>query len=270
MFAPLHAAPAIEAIGFAGEHFPGARQVACFDTAFHAGMPERAHRLPLPARFPAVRRYGFHGLSYEYVMSTLGPVPPARVVIAHLGNGASLAAVKDGRGIDTTMGLTPTGGVMMGTRTGDLDPGVLIYLAREHGLDPDALEHLVDRESGLLGVGGTSEMKTLLERADRDPAAAQAIEMFCYAIRKAIGSLMAALGGLDLLIFTGGIGEAAAPIRAQVCDGLGCFGVSLDATLNQAGAGVISAGRLPVEVKVVKTDEALITARHAWKVLIGR
>jgi acetate kinase len=254
----------IEAI--AARH-PGMPQVVCFDTAFHATLPEVARRLPLPDRFNAVRRYGFHGLSYEYVMSTLGVEPPPRIVIAHLGNGASLVAVKDGRAIDTTMGLTPTGGILMGTRSGDLDPGVLVYLARSNGLGPDALEHLVDRESGLLAVGGTSDMKTLLERSRSDPRARLAVQMFGYAVRKAIGAFAAALGGIDLLAFTGGIGERAAPIRAEACRGLEPFGIEVDAERNARDEEVISGASSRSVVRVVTANEDLVIARHARRLV---
>jgi acetate kinase len=230
-------------------------------------MPEVARRLPLPDRFKEIRRYGFHGLSYEYVMSALGPAAPSRIVIAHLGNGASLVAVKDGRSIDTTMGLTPAGGILMGTRPGDLDPGVLIYLAREKGLGPDALEQLVDRESGLVAIGGTSDMKTLLERSPSDPRAQLAVEMFGYSVRKAIGAFAAALGGLDLLVFTGGIGEHAAPVRAEACRGLEPFGIEVDAKRNAAHAAIISAASSRAVVRVVTTDEDAVIARHARRLV---
>ncbi len=265
--APLHMPASIAGIEAIAARHPTLPQVVCFDTAFHATLPEVARRLPLPDRFKDVRRYGFHGLSYEYVMSTLGDAP-SRIVIAHLGNGASLVAVKDGRAIDTTMGLTPTGGILMGTRTGDLDPGVLVYLAREKGLGPDALEHLVDRESGLLAIGGSSDMKTLLERVETDSRARLAVEMFGYAVRKAIGAFAAALGGIDLLVFTGGIGERAAKVRAEACRGLEPFGIEVDAERNAHNEEIISGTRSCSVVRVVKTDEDLVIARHARR-LVG-
>lgn len=190
-------------------------------------------------------------------------------MIAHLGNGASLVAVKDGLAIDTTMGLTPTGGILMGTRTGDLDPGVFVYLAREKGLGPDALEHLVARESGLLAVGGTSDMKLLLERSATEPRARLAVDMFTYAVKKAIGAFAAALGGVDLLVFTGGIGERAAPIRAEACRGLEPFGIDIDAERNARNEEIISARSGRVVVRVIRADEALIVARHAWRLAVG-
>lgn len=265
--APLHMPACIAGIEAIAARYTGMPQVACFDTAFHATLPEVARRLPLPDRFRDVRRYGFHGLSYEYVMSTLGADVPPRIVIAHLGNGASLVAVKDGRAIDTTMGLTPTGGILMGTRTGDLDPGVLIYLARTNGLDSDALEHLVDRESGLLAVGGTSDMKILLERSGTDPHARLAVEMFAYAVRKAIGAFAAALGGIDLLVFTGGIGERAAPIRAEACRGLEPLGIEVDAERNARNEETISGAASRSVVRVVTTHEDLVIARHARRLV---
>jgi acetate kinase len=266
--APLHLPAAIAAIEAIAARRPDLPQVACFDTAFHATLPEVARRLPLPERFDhaGVRRYGFHGLSYEYVVSALGPAPPRRVVIAHLGNGASLAAVKDGRAVDTTMGFTPTGGVMMGTRTGDLDPGVLFYLAREQGFDLRALEELVEREGGLLGVGGVSDMQALLARAPTDPRAKLAVAMFGYSVKKAIGAFAAALGGLDLLVFTGGIGEHAAPVRAAACEGLDGIGIRLDPARNTRDADVVSADGSPCTIRVIPTNEDLVIARHALRV----
>ena len=269
--APLHLPGAIEGILAVSARHPELPQVACFDTAFHASMPERARRLPLPDCFyqEGVRRYGFHGLSYEYVMSTLGPEVPSRIVIAHLGNGSSLVAVRDGRAIDTTMGCTPAGGILMGTRSGDLDPGVLVYLMREKKFSVDMLEQLVDRQSGLLAIGGTSDMKTLLERAPEDAQARLAVAMFGYGVRKAIGGLVAALGGIDLLVFTGGIGEHAAEVRAHACEGLDSFGIRLDSERNDRSDEVISANLSACSVRVVKTNEDLIVARHAFRIVRG-
>jgi acetate kinase len=266
--APLHLPSAIAAIDAVSARLPALPQVACFDTAFHATLPEVASRLPLPDRFVAagVRRYGFHGLSYEYVMSVLGPSAPRRVVIAHLGSGASLVAVREGRAIDTTMGLTPTGGVPMGTRTGDLDPGVLLFLARTIGLSPDELEHVVDRESGLLAIGGTADMKMLVARSRSDARARLAVEVFGYAVRKSIGALAAALGGIDLLVFTGGIGEHAPEVRAEACRGLDALGIALDPAENARNADVVSTGESRCAVRVIPTDEDRIVARHAHRV----
>ena len=264
-FAPLHLPAEIAQIEAVAQRFPGLPQVVCFDTAFHHAMPELAARLPLPRSLweAGIRRYGFHGLSYEYIVAQAGAAALGRAVIAHLGNGASMAAVRDGEPVDTTMGLTPTGGFMMGTRSGDLDPGVLLHLLTHRGLDATALDHLVNSEAGLLGVSGRSpDMKTLLDERARDPHAAQAVEMFCYQVRKHIGALAAALGGLDTLVFTGGIGERAAPVRRAACRGLEHLGVRLDERQNDAGAGVISAPGASCTVRVMRTDEDLMIARH--------
>src|SRR5262249_54546730 len=194
----------------AASRFPDLPQVACFDTAFHRHLPDIAQRFPLPRRLwrEGVRRYGFHGLSFEYILTALGPAARGRLIIAHLGNGASLAAVLDSRPLDTTMGFTPAGGLMMGTRSGDLDPGILIHLMQSKNLDSKQLDDLVNLHAGLLGVSGvSSDMKTLLEHRDHEPHAAEAVELFCYQLRKHIGALTAVLGGLDTLIFTGGIGR---------------------------------------------------------------
>jgi acetate kinase len=263
--APLHLPAAIDGIEAVAAHFPGLPQVACFDTAFHRRMPAVAQRLALPRAMwdEGVRRYGFHGLSYEYVVAEVGAQALGRAVIAHLGNGASLAAVRDGQPIDTTMGLTPTGGVMMGTRSGDLDPGVLLYVLRRHGGDAAALERLVNQDAGLRGVSGTSaDMQTLLERRAHDPHAAQAVEMFCYQVRKQVGAFAAALGGLDTLVFTGGIGERAAPVRREVCRELAHLGITLDPGRNDAHAAIVSADGSACTVRVVTTDEDLMIARH--------
>jgi acetate kinase len=266
--APLHNPPALEGMRVAGARLPGTPQVACFDTAFHSTLPEVARTLPLPRRYleHCVRRYGFHGLSYEYIARRMGARARGRVVIAHLGNGASLAALRDGCSIDTTMGMTPTGGVMMGTRSGDLDPGVLLYLLREEDLGADDLERAVDREAGLLGASGTSaDMATLLTL--EDPDARLAVELFAYQVRKAVGALAAALGGLDRLVFTGGIGEHAAPVRWAVCRGLEHLGVELDAAANSAAAEQISTPQSRCPVHVIPTDEDAMIARHVYELL---
>lgn len=268
--APLHLPSELEVIQATSDHFPDLPQVLCFDTAFHRALPELAQRFPLPRGLwdEGIRRYGFHGLSYEYVLGTLGPSARGRTVIAHLGNGASLAAVKDGRPLDTTMGLTPIGGVMMGTRSGDLDPGVLLYLIRKQGYDAERLDRVVQREAGLLGVSQiSSDMKMLLERRDRDARASEAIAMFCYSIRKSIGALAAVLGGLDTLVFTGGIGERAAVVRWEICEGLDHLGVVLDERRNAAHGDIISSTGSPCTVRVVATDEDLMIARHTKAVL---
>ncbi len=264
-FAPLHLPVALAGIEAVAARLPGVPQVVCFDTAFHRGMPAVAQRLPLPRALwdAGIRRYGFHGLSYEYVVQAVGAAALGRAVIAHLGNGASLAAVRDGRSVDTTMGFTPAGGCMMGTRPGDLDPGVLVHLLAQRGYDAAALERLVERESGLRGVSGlTADMQTLLARRADEPGAREAVELFCYSVRKHVGALAAVLGGLDTLVFTGGIGENAAPVREEICRGLEHLGIRLDARRNAAHAAVVSAAESRCTVRVVPTDEDLMIARH--------
>jgi acetate kinase len=271
-FAPLHLPLELEAIEAIASRFPGVAQVACFDTGFHRQMPEVARRLALPRALwdEGLCRYGFHGLSYEYVMETLGPAAPARVVIAHLGNGASMAAVRDRRAADTTMGFTPSGGFMMGTRSGDLDPGLLVYLINQRGYDGRRLERMVNHESGLLGVSAISaDVKTLLEKRAAEPQAALAIEMFCYQVRKQIGAFAAALGGLDLLVFTGGIGERAAPVRSEVCHGLEFLGIELDRRRNETHADPISSSASRCLVRVIPTNEDLMIARHTRRLILA-
>jgi acetate kinase len=270
---PDHLPQAIAAIRAVQRAYPLLPQVACFDTAFHRRMPRVAQIFALPRRFAddGVLRYGFHGLSYESIMQQLraldGVAANGRVVIAHLGNGASMAAVRGGRGIDTTMGLTPTGGLVMGTRSGDLDPGVLLSLLQRERMVPTALNALVNRQAGLLGVSGISaDMRDLLARQATDPAAAEAIELFCYQARKFLGALAAALGGLDTLVFTAGIGEHAAPIRERICAGLEFLGIRLDPERNRAHAPIISAEGSLVTVRVMTTDEDRMIARHTVQV----
>jgi acetate kinase len=271
-FAPLHLPSAIQGIEAVAARFPALPQAACFDTAFHRRMPEVAQRLPLGRDLwdEGVRRYGFHGLSYEYIVAPLGAAAQGRMVIAHLGNGASLAAVLNGQPLDTTMGFTPTGGVMMGTRSGDLDPGVLIHLLHDKGYDADQLDELVNHQAGLLGVSGLSpDMKTLLEQREREPLAAQAVELFCYQLRKHIGALTAVLGGLDTLLFTGDIGERAAPVRWEVCRGLAYLGIALDQEENAMHAEVISTSGSDCTVRVIATNEDLMIARHTRTLLFS-
>ena len=271
-FAPLHLPAAIAGIEAVTARFHGVPQVVCFDTAFHRPMPEVSQRLPLPRALWAkgVRRYGFHGLSYEYVVATVGAATLGRAVIAHLGNGASMAAVRDGAPVDTTMGFTPTGGFMMGTRSGDLDPGVLVHLLAHEGYDVAAVERLVDQEAGLLGVSGiTADMKTLLAVRQKEPAAAEAVELFCHQLRKTVGALAAVLGGIDTLVFTGGIGEHAAPVRWEACSGLEHLGMRLDRERNARHDPVISVDESACTVRVVPTDEDLMIARHTRTVLSG-
>jgi acetate kinase len=273
--APDHLPQAILAIHAMSREYPALSQVACFDTAFHRRMPRQAHQYALPRRLGegGVVRYGFHGLSYEYIMYELRVLAPAevdsRVIIAHLGNGASMAAVRAGISVETTMGFSPAGGLVMGTRSGDLDPGVLIYLL-EQGMTPKALDELVNKQAGLLGVSGTTEdMSELLESEATDPRAAEAIELFCYQARKFLGALTAVLGGLDTLVFTGGIGEHAASVRARICEGLEFLGIRLDERRNVSSEPVISRDGSPTTVRVIKTDEDLMIARHTRQV-IGR
>jgi acetate kinase len=254
--------------------YPNVPQVACFDTAFHRQMPSVAQMYPLPRDLweNGVARYGFHGLSYEYILQELrgldGDAAGGRVIVAHLGHGASMAAVHRGVGVDTTMGLTPTGGLVMSTRTGDLDPGVLLYLLESRGLDPAALSRLVNKEAGLLGVSGSSaDMQDLLAREEADPRAAEAVALFCYQARKFLGALVAALGGLDTLVFTAGIGEHAAAIRARICDGLEYLGLQVDAARNAAHESIISSDTSRVVVRVIPTDEDLMIARHTHRLI---
>lgn len=274
---PAHLPQALAAIEAAGDAFPGVPQVACFDTAFHRGMPRVARLFALPRELAeaGVVRYGFHGLSYESILDQLrGPGiggAGGRLVVAHLGSGASMAAVRDGRGVETTMGFTPTGGLVMGTRAGDLDPGVLLYLLRERGLDAAALDELVNRRAGLLGVSGVSaDMRDLLAREAADPAAADAVALFCHQAKKFLGALAATLGGLDTLVFTGGVGEHAAPVRERVCAGLEFLGVRLDPARNRAHAPIVSRDGGPVTVRVMRSDEDLVIARHAGRLLRRR
>jgi acetate kinase len=255
--------------------FPDLPQVACFDTAFHHDLPRVARLLPIPRRYEAkgVRRYGFHGLSYAFLMGELTRVAgtdaaQGRVILAHLGNGASLAAVRDGKPMDTSMSFTPTGGVPMSTRSGDLDPGLVWYLARVEGLDARHFNQMVNLESGLLGVSETSsDMRELLERETQDVRAAEAVALFCYQAKKWIGAFAAALGGLDTLVFAGGIGENSPAVRARICGGLEFLGIELDAARNAASEGVISAAAGRVAVRVIRTDEERMIARTVCRVL---
>ncbi len=272
-FAPLHLPAAIAAVETLAARCPGLPQVVCFDTTFHRTMPESAWRLPIPDALTdaGIRRYGFHGLSYEYLVATIGADALGRAVLAHLGSGASLCAVRDGRSVHTTMGLTPTGGIVMSSRSGDLDPGVLIFLARELGYDPDHLERLVEHEAGLVALSGDSaDMRTLLgRRAAGDKRAVLAVDVFATTVRMQIGAYAALLGGVDTVVFTGGIGASAAPVRAEVCAGLEGLGVRVDDARNAVDAPVISSDEATVTTRVLETDEALMVARHTRSVLSG-
>jgi acetate kinase len=255
--------------------FPHVPQVACFDTAFHHDLPRVARLLPIPRRYEAkgVFRYGFHGLSYAYLMQELerlggAKAAMANVVLAHLGNGASMAAVRDGRSIDTTMAFTPAAGLVMSTRSGDLDPGLISFLARTERMTASQFDNLVNHDSGLLGISETSsDMRDLLARETEDVRAAEAVALFCYQAKKWIGAYAAALGGLDTLVFAGGIGENAPAVRSRICEGLGFLGIELDAAANAAHADVISTDASRVTVRVIRTDEELMIARSVSLVL---
>jgi acetate kinase len=272
---PDHLPHEIALIEALRQRYPNLPQVACFDTAFHHTLPRVARLLPIPRRFDAmgIQRYGFHGLSYAYLMQELAHVAgqkaaEGRVILAHLGNGASLAAVRDGRSIDTSMGFTPSGGVPMGTRPGDLDPGVAWYLMQSENLTPTEFNQLINHESGLLGVSETSsDMGDLIKHEATDVRAAEAVALFCYQTKKWIGAYAAALGGLDTLVFAGGIGENASTIRARICEGLAFLGIELEEKRNMANAGVISAAASRVTVRVMRTDEELMIARSVWNIL---
>jgi len=256
---------------------PKLPQVACFDTAFHQTMPQVARLLPIPRRYESegVVRYGFHGLSYAYLMEELARLDPVvakgRVILAHLGSGASLAAVLHGKSIDTSMGFTPASGLMMGTRSGDLDPGVIGFLARKERMSVVRFQRMVNHESGLLGVSGTSsDLRDLLAKEDSDARAAEAVALFCYQVKKWIGSFAAALGGVDALVFAGGIGENSPLVRERICDGLGFLGIHLDPKPNAGSEGVISLNhrrRGAVQVRVIHTDEELMIARSVERLL---
>jgi acetate kinase len=270
-FAPLHIPTALRLIAAAEKAYPQLPQFACFDTAFHTTIPEVGSRfaLPRPLFDEGIHRYGFHGLSYESIVYQLGAELPSRTVIAHLGNGASLAAVKDGRSVDTSMGLTPTGGIAMATRSGDLDPGVLLYLLRVKKMNADSLEHLLNRESGLAGISaGKSDMRDLESAAAGGDHKAQiAIEIFCVGIRKTIAAYAAVLGGLDMLVFSGGIGEHSSPVRGSVCKGLSFLGVSLDDAGNQSNSSTLSTKESQIQVRIVTSQEDLQIARHSRHLL---
>jgi acetate kinase len=274
-FDPEHLPGELLLIEAVRRRFPALPQFACFDTAFHHDLPRVARLLPIPRRYEAqgIRRYGFHGLSYQFLMDALGRLsdPAAgtgRVILAHLGHGASLAAVRDGRSIDTSMGFTPTAGVPMGTRSGDLDPGLAGYLARTQDMSARQFSAMANEQSGLLGISETSDdMRDLLQHETTDLRAAEAVAVFCYQVRKCIGAFAAALGGLDTLVFAGGIGENAAPVRERVCAGLGFLGVALDPARNARHAALISGDAGRVRVRVMHTDEERMIATSVAGVL---
>ena len=266
---PEHLPGEIELIETFRQRVPNLPQLACFDTAFHVSMPRVARLLAIPRRFDAkgIQRYGFHGVSYAYLMEELGRIgdPSAtkgQVILAHLGNGASLSAVRDGKSIDTSMGFTPTAGLPMSTRSGDLDPGLVGYLAGTEQMTAQQFHQMVNHESGLLGVSETSsDMRDLLELETRDVRAAEAVALFCYQVKKWIGAFAAALGGLQTLVFTGGVGENEPLVRARICDGLGFLGIHLNESRNIGSAAVISAPGSKVTVRIIHTDEELMIAR---------
>jgi acetate kinase len=274
-FDPEHLPEEIQLTEAFHRRFSDLPQVACFDTAFHHDLPRVAQLLPIPRRYEAhgVRRYGFHGLSYAFLMEELARLAGAeaaqgRVVLAHLGNGASLAAVRGGKPVDTSMSFTPTAGVPMSTRSGDLDPGLLWYLARTEKMSAKQFNEMVNFQSGLLGMSETSsDMRDLLGRETQDVRAAEAVSLFCYQAKKWIGGFAAALGGLDTLVFAGGIGENAPTVRARICAGLEFLGIELEATRNAASGGVISTAASRVVVRVIRTDEEQMIAKTVCRVL---
>lgn len=266
---PDHLPGEIALIELIQSRYPGLLQIACFDTAFHRTLPRVAQLLPIPRRFDAqgIRRYGFHGLSYTYLLSELSRIAGAdqatgRVILAHLGSGASLAAVLNGKSVDTTMGFTPTGGLMMGSRPGDLDPGTMAYLMHTEKLTPAQFNHLINHESGLLGLSETSsDIRALMASRATDSRAAEAVDLFCYQIKKGIGAYAAVLNGVDTLVFSGGIGENAVEVRAQICAGLSFLGIDLDDHRNRANLAVISTDASRVTIRIIPTDEGQVMAR---------
>jgi acetate kinase len=255
--------------------FPKLKQIACFDTAFHHDLPRVAQQLPIPRRFEAqgMRRYGFHGLSYAHLLQELDRIAgkqtaDGRVILAHLGNGASLAAIRGGRCQDTSMSFTPAAGLMMGTRSGDIDPGLVSILMKSEQLSPTLFNDMMNHESGLLGVSETSsDMRVLLANEESDVRAAEAIALFCYQVKKWIGAYAAALGGLDTLVFAGGVGENAPIIRERICAGLDFLGIQIDSRLNSGNEGLISVSGSPVEIRVIHADEELMIARSVLKLI---
>jgi acetate kinase len=274
-FDPDHLPGEIDLIERFRTRYPRLPQIACFDTAFHQTLPRVAKLLPIPRRFDAmgIQRYGFHGLSYAYLMQALEQlagkrVAQGRVILAHLGNGASLAAVRNGQSIDTSMGFTPSGGIPMGTRSGDLDPGVVEFMMQHEQLTTEQIKHLINHESGLLGVSETSsDMRDLIKYESTDNRAAEAVELFCYQVKKYIGAYAAALSGLDTLVFTGGIGENAAIVRARICRELEFLGIEIEEKNNANNAEIISTKNSPVTVRVMHTDEELMLATTVCRVL---
>ena len=272
---PDHLPQEIEMIEIFRRLYPELLQLACFDTSFHTTMPRKAKLLPLPRRYDAmgIQRYGFHGLSYAYLMEELALVAGnetanGKIILAHLGNGASLAAVRDGKSMDTTMGFTPASGLVMGTRSGDLDPGVVWFLMQSEKLNAAQFNDLINHQSGLLGISETSsDMEDLLKQQHTDNRAAEAVELFCYQTKKWIGSYAAALEGLDTLVFSGGIGENAPEVRSRICNGLQFLGIELDKKRNAENNNIVSTDKSPVTVRVIKTNEELMIAKSVFNFL---
>lgn len=275
---PDHLPVGISLIEAFQKYHPRIPQYACFDTDFHAGMPRVAQLLPVPRRFDqrGIRRYGFHGLSYSYLMQELESqvgkqALMVRIILAHLGNGASVTAVYDGKSIDTSMGFTPAGGLPMGTRSGDLDPGVAWLMIQTENLSPEKFNHLINHQSGMLGISQTTgDMNDLLKQQHADIRSAEAVALFCYQVKKWIGAYTAVLGGVDILVFSGGIGENSPEIRARICDGLEFLGISLDASQNDENASLISVKESRVMVKVIPTNEELMIAQIVSKMLVQK
>lgn len=271
--APNHLPAEIELIDKFSSAFKGVKQIACFDTCFHQHMPANARYYPLSEKYrtSGLMRYGFHGLSYEFIMVKLAEqiLHPARkkIIIAHLGNGASVVAVKDGISIDTTMGLSPMGGLVMGTRSGDLDPGVLLLLMKQYGLDADQLDDLLSKHSGMLAIAGTGDVEELLDLEKTNLKAKEALSLFCYQAKKSIAALAAAMGGLDTLVFTGGIGTNSSVIRERICHDMSFLGIILDQQANHDHKEIISADRSWVTVCAFETDEEQIIAQHTYNLL---
>jgi len=271
--APNHLPDELKAIKAFQSAFPDTTQVACFDTAFHKDMPSYAQHYPLPDiyRKKGLIKYGFHGLSYQYILQKLTKENPLvtqqKIIIAHLGNGASMAAVKNGISVETTMGVSPIGGLVMGTRSGDLDPGVLLFMLNQDKLTANQLEDLLSKNSGLKAIAGTGDIQELLKAEPGDPKAAEALTVFCYGAKKFIGALAAAMGGLDMLVFTGGIGENSAIIRERICEGLEFIGIDLDKAGNLKNEELISNRKSRATVHVIKTNEELMMAKLVEQVL---
>ncbi len=267
-FDPDHLPAELELVNTLREHFSDVLQVACFDTSFHHGMPRLGQLIAIPRRFEAkgIRRYGFHGLSYTFLLEELERLEGlaesrGRVILAHLGSGASLTAVREGKSIDTSMGFTPVSGVPMGTRSGDLDPGLVSYLARTENMDPEQFQQMINHESGLLGISQTnSDMRELLKNENSDIRSMEAVAFFCYQVKKTIGSFSTVLGGLDTLVFSGGIGENAPLVRERICENLEFLGIELDRARNVSGPGIISKEGSRVKVRVIRTDEERVIA----------